>query len=74
MATPRCTTWPRRCQWPMWRDGKRPGPRPRFCAAPAQPGRAWCAVHAAIALEAERRVSETATRQQMHAAVDREAG
>lgn len=34
----------RTCQWPLWPHGARPE-TPRFCDAPALPGRSWCLVH-----------------------------
>ena len=36
------------CRWPMWADGERPGPSPRFCCEPTRPGQSWCEVHCAI--------------------------
>jgi hypothetical protein len=39
---------PCECRWPLWAWGERPGASPRFCDAPASPGRAYCEEHAAL--------------------------
>lgn len=43
------TRQPCRCRWPLWPDFTRPT-SPRFCDAPAAPGRAYCDDHVDLAI------------------------
>lgn len=40
--TPVVFVRPKTCQFPVWPDGQRPGPKPKFCDAPVKPGSSWC--------------------------------